>query len=112
MAVSMRRRTWIQRVGFASLALATVLTVIPIVLVVGIILFRGAPAINLEFLTAMPRDGMKAGGIMPAIVGTFLLALGTAIASVPFGIGAAKTVALVVRASQVQTLSNGIELVE
>lgn len=89
MAISMRRRTWIQRVGFASLALATVLTVIPIVLVVGVILLRGAPAINLEFLTAMPRDGMKAGGIMPAIVGTFLLALGTAVASVPFGIGAA-----------------------
>jgi phosphate transport system permease protein len=76
-------------VGFASLALATVLTVIPIVLVVGIILFRGAPAINLEFLSAMPSNGMKDGGIMPAIVGTFLLTLGTAVFCVPFGIGAA-----------------------
>jgi len=89
MAASVGRRQWIQRVGFASLLLAAVLTVIPIVLVVGIILFRGAPAINLEFLTAMPSDGMKSGGIMPAIVGTFLLAIGTAIVAVPFGIGAA-----------------------
>ena len=89
MTATTNRRQWTQRIGFASLALATVLTVIPIVLVVGIILYRGASAINLEFLTAPPSDGMKAGGIMPAIVGTFLLALGTAIVSVPFGIGAA-----------------------
>ena len=87
MTAATNRRQWTQRIGFASLALATVLTVIPIVLVVGIILYRGASALNLEFLTAPPSDGMKAGGIMPAIVGTFLLALGTAIASVPFGIG-------------------------
>ncbi len=78
-----------QRAGFAVLALAAALTVLPIVLVVGVVLVRGAPAINLEFLTAMPSDGMKAGGIMPAIVGTVLLVLGTAVASIPFGVGAA-----------------------
>jgi len=59
--------------------------------VIGIILYifvRGAPAISWEFLTAMPRDGMRAGGIMPAIVGTFYLTLGTAIFSVPLGVAA------------------------
>jgi phosphate transport system permease protein len=37
----------------------------------------------------MPRDGMRAGGILPAIVGTFWLTLGTAVVAVPFGVGAA-----------------------
>ena len=37
----------------------------------------------------MPRDGMKAGGIFPAIVGTLLLTLGTALAAIPVGVGGA-----------------------
>ena len=37
----------------------------------------------------MPRDGMKAGGVLPAIVGTILLTLGTAVAAIPVGVGAA-----------------------
>lgn len=89
MAASTRRRSWIQRAGFSVLALAALLTVIPIVLIVGVIILRGAPAISLEFLSAMPSNGMKEGGIMPAVVGTFLLTLGTAVFSVPFGVGAA-----------------------
>jgi phosphate transport system permease protein len=53
------------------------------------ILVRGMPAISWTFLTAMPSDGMRAGGIFPALVGTFYLTLGTAIFSVPLGIAAA-----------------------
>lgn len=89
MAVISQRRHLIQRAGFAGLLLATFVTVAPIILVVGLILWRGAPAISLEFLTAMPREGMRAGGILPAIVGTFWLTLGTAVVAVPFGMGAA-----------------------
>ena len=89
MAVVSQRRHLIQRAGFAGLLLATIATVAPIILVVGLILWRGAPAISLEFLTAMPREGMRAGGILPAIVGTFWLTLGTAVVAVPFGMGAA-----------------------
>jgi phosphate transport system permease protein len=49
----------------------------------------GAPAISWEFLTTFPSDGMKDGGILPAIVGTLYLTIGTAIFSVPIGIAAA-----------------------
>ena len=89
MATSMRRRSWTQRAGFAILALSTILTIIPIVLVVGVVLYNGLPAISWEFLTEMPRNGMREGGIFPAILGTFLLILGTAVFCIPFGIGAA-----------------------
>jgi phosphate transport system permease protein len=59
------------------------------VLVVGYIAWLGLPAINGEFLSALPRDGMRAGGIWPAIVGTLYLTLGTAVVAVPLGIAAA-----------------------
>lgn len=79
----------VQRLGFAALSLAAVSVVAPILLVIGIIVVRGLSAINWEFLTAMPRDGMRAGGIFPAIVGTLLLTLGTASAAIPVGVGGA-----------------------
>ena len=78
-----------QRLGFSLLTLMAVLTVVPIVAVVIYILVLGTPAINLEFISAFPRDGMRDGGILPAIIGTFYLTLGTAVFAVPLGISAA-----------------------
>ncbi len=78
-----------QRAGFALLTAAALLVVLPILFVIGAIVVRGIGVINWEFLTAMPRDGMKAGGIFPAIVGTLLLTLGTALAAIPVGVAGA-----------------------
>jgi len=78
-----------QRFGFALLALAAVLVVLPILWVLGSVVAGGIRAINWEFLQAMPRDGMKAGGIFPAIVGTLLLTSATALVSIPVGVGGA-----------------------
>lgn len=78
-----------QGLGFGLLTFMAVLTIIPILGVVVYIVLRGAPAISWEFLTGLPRDGMRAGGILPAIVGTFYLTVGTAIFSVPLGIASA-----------------------
>jgi phosphate transport system permease protein len=82
-------RNLIQRLGFALLTLMAMATVIPILLVVGYILYKGLPAISWEFLTQFPTDGMRAGGIMPAIVGTVYLTILTTILCVPLGIAAA-----------------------
>jgi phosphate transport system permease protein len=78
-----------ERIGFTAITLMAVLTVIPIVAVVVYIFVQGLPAISLEFLAGFPRDGMRAGGILPAIIGTIYLTVGTAIFSVPLGIAAA-----------------------
>jgi phosphate transport system permease protein len=78
-----------QRLGFGVLSLAALITVVPIIAVVIYILIQGLPAISWEFITGFPRDGMREGGIFPAIVGTFYLTLGTAVFAVPLGIGAA-----------------------
>jgi phosphate transport system permease protein len=85
----MKNRYLAQRLGFGLLTLAAVVVVAPILIVVGTIVAKGIGAINWEFLSAMPRDGMRAGGIFPAIVGTLLLALGTALVAIPIGVGGA-----------------------
>lgn len=82
-------RFTIERLGVAFLALVTIAVVIPIIVVIGVIVVQGLPAITAEFLFTAPRDGMRAGGIWPAIVGTFLLTVGTAIFSVPLGVAIA-----------------------
>lgn len=80
-------RQW-ERIGYSALVVISLITVIPIIGLIVYIVARGLPAINWEFLTGLPRDGMRAGGILPAIVGTFYLTLGTAISSVPLGVAA------------------------
>lgn len=78
-----------QRIAFALITLAATAVILPIFFIVGYIIVQGGSALSWEFITAFPRDGMKAGGLLPAIVGTLLLTLGTGIVAVPIGIGAA-----------------------
>lgn len=75
-----------EKIVFFSLFLSTLIIVTPVILVVGIIVARGSSVLSWEFLTSMPRMGMKAGGIFPAIVGTFYLVAGTLIFALPIGI--------------------------
>jgi phosphate transport system permease protein len=82
-------RQSVQRVAFALISLAAASVILFILFVVGLVVLQGTGALGWEFITGYPRDGMKAGGILPAIVGTVLLTIGTALTSVPVGIGAA-----------------------
>ena len=84
-----RNRNLIQRLGFGLITLMMFMTVLPIVGVVVYILLQGGPAISWGFLSGFPSDGMRQGGILPAIVGTLYLTVGTAIFSVPLGVAAA-----------------------
>ena len=84
-----RNRYTVQRIGFAVITLVAILTVLPIIGTIFYIFVKGISAISVEFLTGFPSNGMREGGIFPAIVGTFFLTIGTAIFSVPLGIAAA-----------------------
>ena len=66
-----------------------ILTMLPIIGTILFIIYKGGSAISWEFLSGFPHDGMRAGGILPAIIGTLYLTLGTALFSVPLGIAAA-----------------------
>ncbi|MDO9087075.1 MAG: phosphate ABC transporter permease PstA [Anaerolineaceae bacterium] len=85
----LQKQLRIEKIGFSVLTILSIATVLPIIAVVIYIIYLGSPAISWEFLIAMPNDGMRAGGILPAIIGTFYLTIGTAIFSVPLGIAAA-----------------------
>lgn len=69
--------------------MATLLIVVPVGLIVVIIIQKGFPAINWQFLTDIPRQGMRAGGIFPAIVGTLYLVVGAVAFALPIGLLAA-----------------------
>lgn len=84
-----RNRHSVQRLGYSLITIMAVVTVLPIVGTVLFILFKGGSAISWEFISGFPHDGMRAGGILPAIIGTLYLTVGTAIFSVPLGIAAA-----------------------
>jgi phosphate transport system permease protein len=75
-----------EKVAFTILGLITLIVVIPIIMTIIYIIKNGIERINWEFLTQAPRNGMKEGGILPAIVGTIYLILGTAAFSLPLGI--------------------------
>jgi len=78
-----------QNIAFFFLFLATLLIVIPVGLIVVIIIQKGWPAITWQFLVDIPRQGMRSGGIFPAIVGTLYLVSGAIIFALPIGLLAA-----------------------
>lgn len=67
----------------------TVLLVAPVLLILGVLVVRGMPVISWAFLTTEPSQGMTAGGIFPALLGTVALVVIALIASVPVGVAAA-----------------------
>ena len=77
-----------ERIGNTALWTLSLITVLPILGIVIFIIYKGIPGISWEFLTSMPSNGMREGGILPAIIGTFLLTLGCFLFAVPLGIAA------------------------
>ncbi len=78
-----------EKIAFLFLFLATLLIVVPVGLIIVIIIQKGWPAISWEFVSDIPRQGMRAGGIFPAIVGTIYIVLGSIIFALPIGLLAA-----------------------
>ncbi len=81
-----QRRKLVQKVGISILFLSLLLSIFFLFIIVIFIAVRGAGVLNWEFITAMPRKSMTEGGIFPAILGTFYLALGAVIFALPIGI--------------------------
>ncbi len=80
---------FIEKIGFFLLVLSMIITVLFLISIVYFITSRGLGAISWEFLTSVPRKGMTAGGVAPAILGTFYLTLGAIIFALPLGLACA-----------------------
>ena len=69
--------------------LMTLLLVLPVLIILGMLIIKGSPVISIDFLFTNPTDGMTAGGIFPALLGTVWLVTVALLVSVPLGIAAA-----------------------
>ncbi len=84
-----RRNQRMQKFFRLLLGGMTGLLILPVVIILSVLIFKGGPIISFEFLFTSPTQGMTAGGIFPALLGTILLVLVALLASVPLGIAAA-----------------------
>ena len=65
--------------------LMTILLIIPVVIILGTLVAKGGGSLSIDFLFTDPTNGMTAGGIFPALLGTILIVVVALIASVPLG---------------------------
>ena len=82
----MKRRDLMQKLGFSALFACMAANILFLGGIMFFIAQRGLGVINWEFLTAAPRDSMTAGGVAPAIVGTFYLTFGAMALALPLGV--------------------------
>ncbi|MDR1593607.1 MAG: phosphate ABC transporter permease PstA [Prevotellaceae bacterium] len=75
-----------QKIAFIIFRTLSLCVVGILVWILGFIIYNGIEVIGWEFLTTAPSEGMTAGGIFPAIVGTLCLVVGSIVIAFPVGI--------------------------
>ena len=80
------RKMLAQNVAFTTFRILSGVIVTILFIILAFIIIKGARVLNWDFITPPPTDGMKGGGIWPAIVGTFYLMVGSALFAFPLGI--------------------------
>lgn len=75
-----------QHIAFGLFRLLSAVIVAVLFIILAFIIVKGISVLNWDFITTAPTDGMKGGGVWPAIVGTFYLMIGSAIVAFPLGI--------------------------
>jgi phosphate transport system permease protein len=84
-----RRNDRVEWLFKALFFVMTVVLVVPVAMILLVLVVKGHSAVSWGFLTGMPTDGMTAGGIFPALLGTIWLVGGSVLATVPLGVAAA-----------------------
>jgi len=84
-----KKRKLIEVIGFFIMRSSVLIVSLAIFFMLGFIFLNGFRAINWTFLTKPPTNSMTQGGIFPAIVGTFYLALGSIVIAFPLGVASA-----------------------
>jgi phosphate transport system permease protein len=75
-----------QRAAFIFLTLAMAITVTPVLFIIIYTVVKGGGALSWDFIISFPSQAGKAGGILPAIIGTFYLMIGTLVFALPIGV--------------------------
>lgn len=69
--------------------LMVMLLILPVLIILTTLIVKGGSIISFEFLFTSPTEGMTAGGILPALIGTVWLVSVALLVSVPLGVAAA-----------------------
>lgn len=80
------RKMLSQHIAFGVFRLLSAAIVVVLFVILAFIIVKGASALSWDFITTAPTDGMKGGGVWPAIVGTACLMVGSAVVAFPLGI--------------------------
>ena len=83
------RNRKVQKLFRILFLMMTLLLILPVAVILGILTWKGSSVINLSFLFTSPTEGMTAGGIFPALIGTIWLVSVALLFSVPLGVAAA-----------------------
>ncbi len=83
------RNRRVERLWRLLFLVMTVLLIVPVVVILSVLIHKGGPVLSIDFLFTEPVQGMTAGGIFPALVGTVWLVTVALLASVPIGVAAA-----------------------
>jgi phosphate transport system permease protein len=84
-----RRNDRVQGLFRTLFGLMTLLLITPVLIILGMLIYKGGGALSMDFLLTHPTDGMTAGGLFPALVGTVWLVSVALLISVPIGVSAA-----------------------
>ena len=85
----MKKRRLQEKLAYLILITIAILLLLILGFIFYFIFSNGIKAISWEFLSQMPKKAMTAGGIFPAILGTFCLTAGSILFALPLGVLAA-----------------------
>ena len=80
------RKLKVQRRMATIFGAMSVVIIIPLLVILTYMFIKALPALSWEFITDVPRRGMKAGGIWPALIGTVYLVVFSLLVAAPIGI--------------------------
>ena len=84
-----RRKGYSELVARTIFLAMTAMMVLPLILIVSYLFYKAWPILSPEFLLAVPRNGMRAGGIWSPLLGTIYLVVISLVIATPIGVLAA-----------------------
>ena len=83
------RNKQVQRLVSILFLMMTLFLIVPVLIILGTLVVKGSSVISIDFLFTSPTDGMTAGGIFPALLGTVWLVAVDLVIAIPIGVSAA-----------------------
>ncbi len=84
-----RRKRFTELIAKGVLGMMTLLIILPLLLIVGYLIYKAAPLLSWDFLTTNPTNGMRKGGVWSALLGTIYLVVISLLIAAPIGVLAA-----------------------